>query len=279
MRHHILIPTDYSENARNAALYAIRLYADKACVYYFLHAWSFVNTGSRTYIAPDYIDRIKDISKNQLIAIREQAKAGAINKDHEFKSIFTTDPLTDAITTAIGQHKIELLIMGTKGATGAQEFLFGSNAVNVIMKVKSCPVLLVPKDHEFEIPRKIGFPTGFLRTYGEELLAIKKLTALHNASLNILHINSIESLTETQRTNFNILKEYFKHMPHTFFWKFDYTKKEQAIKDFIEENAINVLTMINYKHGFIEDLIKEPVIKKLGYHTEIPFMVLPYPQQ
>lgn len=275
MRHHILIPTDFSENAWSAALYAIKLYATKPCTFYFLHTWTFVNTGSRTYISPNYIDKLQDASKSLLADLKDNAQIESANSEHEFKTIFSTDSFIDAIIFTIGKHKIDLVAMGTKGATGAKEFLLGSNSVNVINKVKLCPVMLIPHNCKFENPAQIGFPTDFNRLYGEELLAIKKLAALHNSAINILHINGMETLSDTQRNNFDILKEYLKNEPHTFYWKTDYVKKEQAIKDFIKENSINVLTMINYEHSFVENLIKEPIINKMGFHSEIPFMVIP----
>lgn len=275
MRHQILIPTDFSENAWSAALYALKLYANKPCTFYFLHAWTFVNTGSRTYISPSYIDQLQDTAKGQLAALKERAIAESTNSEHDFKTIFTTDSLIDSLIFSIGKQKIDLLVMGTKGATGAKEFLLGSNSVSVINKVKLCPVMLIPDNYEFEVPDHIGFPTDFNRLYGEELLAIKELAALHNSAINILHINGLDKLSENQRNNFDILQEYLKEEKHTFYWKSDYAKKQLAIKDFIEENTINILTMINYEHSFIENLIKEPVINKIGYHTAIPFMVIP----
>ncbi len=275
MRRHILIPSDFSENAWSAALYAIKLYANQPCTFYFLHAWTFVNTGDRTYISPSYIDKLKDTSRGQLKALNERAKYESTNTEHKFKTIFSADSFIDSILFAIGKQKIDLVVMGTKGATGAKEFLLGSNSVTVIKKIKVCPVMLVPDNYAFEIPTQIAFPTDFNRLYGEELLAIKKLAALHNSKLNILHINGMDTLSDAQRNNFDILKEYLKNELHTFYWKSDYSKKAQAIKDFIEENKINILTMINYEHSFIEDLIKEPIINKMGFHSEIPFMVIP----
>lgn len=276
MRHHILIPTDFSDNARSAAEYAIRLYRDKPCTFYFLHVWTYTNTGGRTYISSNYIDVLKNNAEKQLAEVKEQAEDDIIGRDHLFESIFTTDPFIDSITDAIKTKNINLLVMGTKGATGAQEFLFGSNAVTVISRVKLCPILLIPKGYEFKTPKTIGYPTDFIRPYGPELVPIRDLVSLHDSTINILHINNKDGLSETQRNNFNILQDYLKDISHTFYWKSDYTRKELAIKDFIDENAIDILTMIHYKHGFIEDLIKEPVIKKLGYHSDIPFMVIPH---
>jgi MinD superfamily P-loop ATPase len=55
----------------------------------------------------------------------------------------------------------------------------------------------------------------------------------------------------------------------------DYAKKTQEINDFIEELGVNILVMINYKHSLIESIVKEPVIKKIGFKPIIPVLVIP----
>ena len=52
--------------------------------------------------------------------------------------------------------------------------------------------------------------------------------------------------------------------------------KEEIISAFIEENNINLITMINYEHSFLEYVLNEPIIKKMGYHSLIPFIVIPH---
>ena len=61
----------------------------------------------------------------------------------------------------------------------------------------------------------------------------------------------------------------------SFHWMPDYAKKVNEINDFIEELKIDMLVMVNYKHSFIENIINEPVIKKIGFHPIIPFLVIP----
>ncbi|GGW21936.1 universal stress protein UspA [Arenibacter certesii] len=275
MRHHILIPTDFSENAWSAALYALKLYAEKPCTFYFLHAWTF-SSGSRTYVSPSYIDILQDKSKAHLAEVKELAISESTNSEHKFEILFRLDPLLDAIKNVIEEHHIDQIIMGTKGATGAKEFLLGSNTVSVIDKVRLCPLLLVPSNFAYVTPNQIGFPTDFNRGYGDELQPIKNLADIHNSRIKVLHINSKEHLTETQNANMDFLKTNLKDYQHSFNWVPDKGKKEHAIESFIEENNINILTMINYEHGIIEDFIKEPVIKRLGYHSDIPFFVVPH---
>lgn len=275
MRQHILLPTDFSENAWSAALYAIKLYAKTPCTFYFLHAWTFVNSGSRTFISPDYIDTVRKNSKEELNALKERAQFVSRNEAHQFEIIFSEDILTKSIKTAIKDHAIDLVIMGTKGATGAKEFLIGSSSVTVMKKVKLCPILLVPKDYEFETLKHIAFATDFYRPYGDELKAITNLAHLQNAKIEVLHIRE-EPLTEQQNTNFKMLANQLENHPHNFNWIREKGTKEQVLSNFIEKKNLNLITMINYKHSLLEDLLNEPIINKLGYHSPIPFMVVPH---
>lgn len=276
MRHHILLPTDFSENAWSAALYAIRMYAKVPCTFYFSHAWTFVNTGSRTYISPSYIDTLQNTSKEQLETLKQRAQFVSPHSEHEFKTIFSEDFLSESIKTAIKDHAIDLVVMGTKGATGAKEFLLGSNSVNVIKKVKLCPILLVPHKYEYAKTDRIAFATDFNRPFGEELLPLANLAKLQNSKIEILHINGQDQLTEEQTKNLNTLSDYLKSNPLNFNWISGKGSKKQLISTFIEENNINLITMVNYEHSFLEDLLNEPVIKKMGYHSLIPFMVIPH---
>lgn len=276
MRHHILLPTDFSENAWSAALYAIRMYAKVPCTFYFSHAWTFVNTGSRTYISPSYIDTLQNTSKEQLETLKQRAQFVSPHSEHEFKTIFSEDFLSESIKTAIKDHAIDLVVMGTKGATGAKEFLLGSNSVNVIKKVKLCPILLVPHKYEYAKTDRIAFATDFKRPYGDEILPLISLAKLQKSNLEILHINGPDDLTEKQQVNLNTLTQLLKDQPHNVHWIPEIGTKEEIISAFIEENNINLITMINYEHSFLEYVLNEPVIKKMGYHSLIPFMVIPH---
>ena len=273
MRQHLLIPTDFSDNAWSAAMYAIKLYANVPCTYYFSHTWTFLNSGSRTYISPSYLTPLKEKCKKQLEAVKEHAQKMSTNEDHQFETIYNEGELWDSIALAIKKHAIDLIVMGTKGATGAKKILLGSNAVTVINKIKRRPLLLVPNKCEYVTPKNILFPTDLSRTYGDELQPLLKLAKLHNALIDVLHIEGKEELSETQNKNLETLQGYLKDYEHRFNWLSEYDKKSTAIMDFIEQNDINVLSMINYEYSFIESLTKEPIIKKIGFNSKIPFLV------
>ena len=275
MKRHILLPTDFSENAWSAVLYALKLYRNEPCVFYLLNSWSFSNSTNRTYITSHYIDEKKEETKNQLNEWKDLAAAESTNAEHKFKTVFGNKSLLDSIESVVKEYDIDLIIMATKGAKGAKEFLFGTNTVNMINKMKSCPILVVPNAYEFKELKQIAFPTDFNHFYGEELLPIKQLSKLFNSKIRVVHVNEKENLTDKQNYNLAMLKAYLEDYKHRFHWMTGYSKKEPAINDFIKENDINVLTMINYEHSIIENIIKEPILKHIGFHPIVPFLVIP----
>ncbi len=275
MRHHILLPTDFSDNSWSAISYALKLYADEACTFYFLHAWTFSNPSSRTYITSTFINIQQEETKEKLSALKGKAQGKSSNTEHEFETIFSTQPLIRSIEKALNDFPISLAIMGTKGATGAKEFIFGSNTVNVINKIRVCPVLVVPDAYTYAKPKQIAFPTDFNHFYGDELLPLMHLTKLHDAKIRVVHITEKDHLTEKQNYNLSMLKANLEDYPSSLEWRPNFGTKELIIKEFIQEFDINIVAMVNYKHSLIESILNEPVIQKIGYHPVIPFLVMP----
>lgn len=275
MKRSILIPTDFSDNAWNAIVYALRLYANDVCTFYFLHSWAVSNTTVRSYITTHYVESLKEDSLKELTELQEMAENSNINANHNFKIILSQEKLNKAIETAVKKHDIDLIVIGTKGATGTKEIFFGSNTVDIIKKMKLCPILVVPDEFDFVEPKQIAFPTDFNRFYGEELLPIKQLSELYDSKIRIVHITKKSNLSKTQDYNIAMLSVYLENHSHSFHWMPDYAKKTQEINDFIEELDIDILAMINYEHSFIESIINEPIVNKIGFHPTIPFLVIP----
>lgn len=275
MKHHILLPTDFSNNAWSAIRYALKLYQNESCTFYLLHAWTFIDSGSRTYITTSYVDELQDESEKELIALKEKAKTESNNAFHSFKTIFSTDDFLNCVKSTVKEYNIDMVIMGTKGSSGVVQILFGSNTVTLMSKMQSCPVLAIPEGFDFVIPKNIAFPTDYNRFYGEELDSLKHLSSLYNSKIRVLHINEENNLSDAQNYNFAILKAYLEEYSTSFHWADREDKKEKVIKNFIKEHHIDVLVMINYQHSFIESIIKEPVIKKIGFQLSTPFLVIP----
>ena len=275
MQKKILLPTDFSDNAWNAIIYALKLYANETCDFYLLNSIK-IKGSTMSNFSSKLSSTIRKSAFKDMLELKQMIERVNANANHNFEILVSNADLKDALESAIKKHTIQMIIMGTKGASGAKEFFFGSNTVNVINKVRLCPILTIPDQFDFVEPKKIAFSTDFNRLYKEEELApLKEITDLYNSEINIVHLNNEEHLNEVQEYNSKILENDLKDYNHHFFWIPNYGKKANDINDFIKEQNINMLAMVNYKHSFIEKITKEPVIKTIGFQPFIPFLVIP----
>ncbi|MBD0833597.1 universal stress protein [Aestuariibaculum sediminum] len=272
---HILLPTDFSDNAWNAVVYALKLFADEPTTFYILNSVT-IQSASYSSLSSKLIETMKEEGKKGLQELKKLTESCDKNANHEFKILQSTEDLLTSMRKLVKEKKIDLIIMGTKGASGAKEFFFGSNTVQIVNHIHDCPVLVIPENSDFNAIKQVAFPTDFNRTYSEtELAPIKELADLFNAKIRVVHINVEEKLSDKQESNLAELKKLLADYDHSFHWMPNYANKASEINDFIKELDIDALTMVNYKHSFIEDILKEPVIKRIGFHPTVPFLVIP----
>lgn len=275
MQKKILLPTDFSENAWNAIIYALKLYANESCKFYLLHSIK-MKVSTMSNFSSRLLDTISKTAMKKMLELKRMVKRVNATANHEFEIILVDEYLKDSVAFSVKKHQIDMIVMGTKGASGAKEFFFGSKTVEIISKVRLCPILTIPDQFDFAKPKKIAFSTDFNRFYKEkELNSLKDLADLSNSDIYIVHINDEEHLNKIQEYNSKMLKNYLKNYEHHFYWIPNYTKKSDDINSFIKKQKIDLLTMVNYKHSFIEKITKEPIIKSIGFHPIVPFLVIP----
>lgn len=275
MKRNILIPTDFSDNAWNATVYALKLYVNEECKFYFLNSATVIGAPFDD-LSNKLLKKIQSDAMKELFDLKVLAETSNANANHDFDIILSTDDLNKSIKKAVEKYNIHLILMGTKGAKGSKEFFFGSNALRVINNFNNCPVLIVPEEYDFIEPKQIAFPTDYNRFYDtKELKPLMELASMYDSKIRILHINIEEELNDIQKYNVKMLQSYLNLYDYSLHWMPKYAKKVTEINDFIEELDINILVMVKYKHNFIEKIINEPVIKKIGSHSNIPFLVIP----
>ncbi|WP_350285332.1 universal stress protein [uncultured Croceitalea sp.] len=275
----ILLPTDFSKNAYNAIEYCLRLYENATCCFYLTHAFTpaiyrvdyMMGSPGQIGLPDDY----KYIAENRLEKLRKQLKSQFNNPRHTFIVHAAFNSLVDEVSIMIRQENIDLVVMGTQGATGAKEIFLGSNTVHVIKK-SEVPVLMIPDECTFSAPKDILFPTDFEIDYNlVNLNYVFELIKLYKTTLHIMHVTVPKGLRAAQEKNKRVLKDMVKTVEHVFY---DLPDQEliDAINSFEREHKTQLLTMVRNKHTFLERLFIEPIIKKIGFHTMVPFLVLPY---
>ncbi|WP_100614607.1 universal stress protein [Confluentibacter citreus] len=273
----ILLPTDFSKNSINAIQYAIDMFQNTNCDFYLLNvqkASSFISDdimvmSSSTTIYQTLISAAKKSIDNIILKI----KAKHLNDKHQFHSIVDYDNLIDSINQVSKIHHVDLIVMGTKGASGLEKVIFGSNTVHVMQRCH-VPILAIPDNCKFNGLHKVLFTTNHLELYGvEELKWLKDFNSLYNSELEILHIKDENHTTYEVFNNEVIFKNHFPHANHNYI---HINSKDvfDIIKKHIIENHIAMFAMLSAKHSFLERLFTRQPIETFGFKIDIPFLVL-----
>lgn len=274
----ILLPTDFSDNAFNAIRYAVQFFKDETCTFCLLNTFTPVSYNVGYLIENPMPYGMEDIalmnSKREIERIEEKITEEFPNPKHSFERVSAFNLLVNEIADTVEKFDIDLIIMGTKGATGAKEIFIGTHTMYTIKKAK-CPVLAVPSGFEYEKPKEILFPTDYHLHDTNPFLPLLKYICSHQQSkLHILNAYYGVQLDESQEKTKDFLDNYFEGIAHTFHIA-DGMDVMEAVEDFQKNNIINLLVMIHNKHSFFENLLFKPVINQIAYHTNIPFLVIP----
>ncbi len=274
----ILLPTDFSNNAWNAIVYALEFLKNEECEFHILHTYT------PTFYRVDYMmggptysaipDMGVEIAQAGLDKILVDIKVKFNNPKHKFKIRSAFNTLTNEVMELAETKDFDLIFMGTQGATGAQEIFLGTHTVQVIRKSK-IPVIAIPKGYGFKDITSIVFSTDYEQLYKEEaLLFLTTLVNTHKAKLTVLHVKEEHELADKQKVNKSALVDSFKEV-HPNFVEERGTLIPNAIHDYIKEHKSGLLAMMNRKHSFFERLLVKQNIDTIGFHTTIPFLVMP----
>ena len=275
----ILLPTDFSANAFNAIEYAVHFFMEEKCQFYLLNTYTpaifdneyiSYNTNITSLVDYHQQDRIYKLRK-----VIKKIKEVHPNKNHSFKAIATFNLLSEEIKFQVRDKKIDLVVMGTKGATGASQFLFGTQTVHVL-RIATFPVLAIPSQFRFKAPEKILFPTDLEFHYSNDpsVILIKEVLRMFHAKPLVLHILNEKPLSATQK----IAKRRLENSLKEFNSSFNIVEQKniaQAIFKFQEKNDVDMLILRSHKRSFFENLFFRPLSSKIGFLIKIPFLMIP----
>ncbi|MBT8377284.1 MAG: universal stress protein [Bacteroidia bacterium] len=274
----ILLPTDFSENSWNAIVYALQLFKDDDCTFYLLNTYTpIIYHVEYVLINPGQFglgDAIRQTSLDNLEEFKSKILSDFPNSRHKIESKASFNTLISEIEDMVEEKGIDFIVMGTKGATGAKEVLFGTNTVQVIKHAK-CPTIAIPEDFRFESPHEILFPADLEINFEERHInPLKSIAQAFVARINILHVSHGYELSEAQLSNKQKLETYIKGIANLYH---DVRSESvtKAIDDFQIKAKINLLVMINNKHSFFENMFFKSTLNEIGFHLKIPFLVIP----
>ncbi len=274
----ILIPTDFSNSATNALKYATFFAKKASCKLLVLHVYK------SSYNHPGVSEKSHDImaktAEDNLQKIKDEIKNNSDTKDIKCETrLIHASPhsFVDIINEAVSKDDIDLIVMGTKGVSGINEILIGSNTVNVIKKV-SCPVLAIPENSKFQPIKRIMFASDYKKVEISALKLIKMIAMVLNAEIDFVSINKYVRETPSAKKEEEIsrLDRFFgKEVKHTFEFYVD-DDVLGGINEYLKYHLdVGMIIMVTRrKYTLFNRIFNPSFTKRMAFHTNFPLLAL-----
>jgi len=272
----ILVPTDFSISADDAIHYAVKLakVLDASIILYH----SFIPFESGFYpLAQSNKENLETENNltDRLTAIKTHILKS--NKDIPIKVQVERGPESIGITEFCRKNKIDLIVMGTKGASGLKEIIIGSFAADVMMNAP-CMVLAIPLKYKFKIPKKITFVSNYGKKDMRVIKTLAQLNHFFQAEINMLHIDDHKHTDEAEN-KFNKYKIKMENKFPDLHLSFQHVAGNKIPNDIIlaalkDKTDLLAISPIKRK-GIWKGLFHKSITKTIAYHSQIPVLAIP----
>ncbi|WP_081604617.1 universal stress protein [Nafulsella turpanensis] len=271
MMRHILIPTDFSETANSALLYALELALATKAECTLLHAYKmphdFVAEMENRVVAhrknavkklEAYVEELKKEEKYAGLKLHQMAKEGSPAE--------VVEDLSEEIAA-------DLVVIGLSRNKGWNTFFSGGKGEEIVENCR-LPVLAVPAGVPFQKPREIVYAAAYREEDMQNLEELAGFAKLFDARLRIVHV--IKKDTKEERLRY---RGFSEEVQDTL--SYPYLNQELLIADEVEEglqqaianSAGVVLSMAHYHKSFFKGMFAKNHTKEVAKETRVPLMV------
>jgi len=277
----ILLPTDFSETARNALEYALNFFKGETCTFYLLNIYPTgkYTTGDLWQASGEesVYDSLLLDKKIKLDVLIDQLEQEYKDKNYRFKGIADYDEFTDAINQVVESNKIDFIVMGTEGTKGLKDLVFGTHTQEVIRMV-DCPILVVPKGIVFKGFKKILLTLDHDYKFNPSVIKpLIRLMAKHKVSLDILRMKKENANPDDLAKEEKNIKRSFKGTnPKIHLIAEVHTV--DAINSLVQVMGIDMNVISAKKELFLDRVLFGSSVSNIINRSRIPLLVLHEPR-
>ena len=265
----ILVPTDFSEQAENALKVAVQLAKKYGSEIYLLHMLELpvqemdvMNTPSAL---PDAMFFMK-LAQQRFEAVLAKDYLKGI-KVHDIVKNF---PSFSGIIDTCHEHDVNLIVMGSYGASGFKEMFVGSNAEKVV-RTSTVPVLVIKNNHsEFSVDRFV-FASDFKKDNKETYRQATEFAKSFDAKMYLLLVNTAEYFISTSEANKRV-HEFIKDYDFKNYTVHIYNDEsvEQGILNFAKEVDADLIGISTHGRQGISHFFNGSIGEDVVNHAKRP---------
>lgn len=271
----ILVPFDFSEVAHHALNFAADLAKKTAdCAVTIINVIEQPTPDTiKTMGIVDY-DPMENVYMKQLID-SVKGRMETLMSDTNYKDITLNykivlgNPFKE-ISEEISTQNIELVVMGTSGASGASEFFVGSNAERMV-RLSKCPVITLNKATDAGRIKTIVLASNFHEVSDVFTDHVKRLQRLFGAQLRLVKINTPASFTTT-RHDHEQMKDFIDkyHLTDCTYESYNYNNEEDGIIAYAEDINADLIALGTHQRRGIGHFLSGSIAEDVVNHAKDP---------
>ncbi len=271
----ILYATDYSEDSATALKISHLLAKKFGSKLFIMHVFD-VPLSLASPVSVSYMNKEKRLIVENRSKLKEFCTEHLGDAWQENNTNFVVDEdgsAADCILEKAIKYNVDLIIVGTKGASRVKEFFLGSTTKALIKKAP-CAVLAVPEMHNIGTFETIAYATDFEQA---DIFAIRRLipmAKLFNSQIRLVHITTPNEYAGEQQM------EWFKDMLQQ---KVEYDNLEfdlilsdnvfKELQEYLNKKNAAMLAMLERKNNnFFEKYIQQDMVKKMVSDITVPLL-------
>ncbi|WP_299760774.1 universal stress protein [uncultured Pontibacter sp.] len=277
----ILVPTDFSDEARNAYEIAISVARRTGAAIKLLHvvetpyySANFSATGD-VMVGSDgmeqvYMLRLLESTKAQMKELLQAVPHEGVQVVHEVD----VDRPINKIRRTIKEDNVDLVVMGSKGSSGLDEFLIGSNTEKVV-RTAACPVLTVKgRIKDFDV-KEVVLASDFKREVRHAMDQFKAFQQLFGARMHLVYINTPGAFESSSnvRQKLEYTAEKYGLQNYTINVYND-VMEEDGILHFANDIRADLIMMATHGRTGFAHLLSGSIAEDLVNHTSIPVLTV-----
>ncbi|MDO1446421.1 universal stress protein [Rhodocytophaga aerolata] len=269
----LVVPTDFSANAYHALEYALAIARKMPAKIIVFHAYHLPS--SNTTLMRDISPMLKQDAERDMARLIKQVKSHLLDDLFSLESVVRKGHLLEQLATLIRNEHVDLVVMGTKGASGLSQVFIGSNTASVIEHVP-CPVMAIPESARSNQIQNILYATNYQAADMNSLRKLIQLASLFDASVTIVHIAEENSNRLQEAANMQSLTEEVKKeitYPHLSFQLLEGKDILNTLENVMQAMNIDLVATTTRHRNLYQQVVSHSFTKKMAYHTHIPLLV------
>ncbi len=202
----ILIPIDFTENAKNAVDYAFQfadIYKAEVTLIHVINPAHFANAaGHGIYMNVD-TGQFEENAKKLLVEVAKKHQSNKIKINTKTGIGY----VPEQVIAEAEKNEIDLIILGTHGTRGFEEFFLGSNAQRIISTATTPVLSIPPQAHKFEL-NKIVVLIGQSGVINKKINYAASIAKKFNTDISVFHASKEN---DTLTSNLNTVQSYFNN--------------------------------------------------------------------